>query len=1171
MRFDAIDWAAALSAATRDADAGGLSRRSLADLTSLSALFTDSFPTAAARVAAARASDPFNPAHSARFALLLMRFGDWESAARLAESIAATAPDLALPRHLWALAALRQEEPRRAANLAQDVLTAHPKFAPAAFLRAEAQAKTQLKGVRKHLTDLPRGAAHAPAWADLAIKMLLSGSEDVAKLVPPLLKDARIFPPGSRSAQLVALVVEMTEETVEQIEQRLEKIPAGSRAEEVVLLVLHDCLQKGNLQEGAERLRALHDRLADRSAVRRLYVSLLTRLAVAEATADHHADALRLVEACLRLEPHETAHYQNRATLFSLMREVEPYNGSWFELNRHQYRLALLGKLSTSDAARLAKPHRLFAQQARMSPQGAGGIRSDAGILAEKIVQRDVGNAKVLTINQAKLDDDPELIRQWIHHLRAELVFAHLTLGPDPRRFLLHPDNRRMARARAESLALFATSLGVLVPDEGRMLADRIVHGWAGAADRVVSTYGAAPDDADVKVVQSRYLEAFADLVTVCCEWRPDGRNEELTNEVIAFINGLAPFFDERALAIAVKDCGGSLTLSLSDLTSYVDALLGLDPTRERRLTDHERLRVGKDLVVKLLIRQAFSTYNLFRDKGSGADKAIVLLDRARELDPDNPRVLVTAADFYSIGGYYSEAESLVARVQQSPQAKTFAEQVDEVKRLLDDRRKVKDKGRQREDSPATAYHDVASSDLAAALEQEIERFPSSVQSYEELAELHAAAGRFSEALEWSTLAMDRCSSRDAQIRARSLNLEILGLEALAKRDQNAVRLYLAGVHRPALDIINGETGQRPYPLSYLLGCCLLAVNQPETAREAFEAALAGCERSSHRVILRRLAADVDQAYLSIARQSIQDKLAANAFEEALHEVGGMMARLRKPQAGFIDLARVHTAAATARLGSEVAPMPRPAGAEAEAEAEAWEGPLAAAYAEANDRGRARRLAELALQADPESAPRANPLLQRLDLLDAQAAIANALGQSGALLREGKTEAALAALDAGDGADPRIVRQRALILLKLERFDAAEAAVAAIHGSTASVAREFLSAYPGLAFRQRIAVACRMIRAGIDVEALAVLAAATPQSEEDRVEYGYCRGFCRAMAGFRLRRQGKKADARRALSDALREIEPHVTAARRLRHTRLLELYDQLDKDPDLATMGENA
>ncbi len=525
------------------------------------------------------------------------------------------------------------------------MLTAHPRFAPAGFLRAEALARTQLKGVRKHLTELPRGPACAPAWADLAVKMLLSGSEDVAKVAAPLATDARVLPAGSPPARVVGRVAEMAEETVEQLEQRLEATTAGSRAEEVVLLILHDRLQKGPLPDAAARVRTLHDRLGEkRPAIRRLYVSLLTRLAVVEATAERFADALRLVEACLRLEPHETAHYQNRAALFSLMRESESYHRAWYELNRHQYRLALLGKLSAADAARLAMPHRLFAQQARTGPDGSG-------IFSEPPPQGTPGAESAAVVNQAKLDEDPELLRQWVHHHRAELVFSHLALGPEPRRFLLHPGDRRIARARAAGLAATAASLPVLVPVEGQLLAERIAAGWAGAADRVVSAYGAVAADPQVRALQTQYVQTFADLSVLCWRWRPDGRRPELADEVIALLTGLAPFFDEKALAAVVREYPGQLPFALRFLTNYLTELLGLDPARERVLTEHERTRVVNGLIVELLTSQAYATYQAFREVGTGVTRATAIADRARELDPDNLTVLITSAELHWLGG----------------------------------------------------------------------------------------------------------------------------------------------------------------------------------------------------------------------------------------------------------------------------------------------------------------------------------------------------------------------------------------------------------------------------------------------------------------------------------------------------------------------------------------
>jgi hypothetical protein len=405
-----------------------------------------------------------------------------------------------------------------------------------------------------------------------------------------------------------------------------------------------------------------------------------------------------------------------------------------------------------------------------------------------------------------------------------------------------------------------------------------------------------------------------------------------------------------------------------------------------------------------------------------------------------------------------------------------------------------------------------------------------------------------------------QCLARDAQFRARSLQLEVLGLQALAQRDQNVVRLYLTGVHRPALEVLqttpDGE--ERTYPLGYLLGHCLLALNQPEAARQAFAAALQRCDRQLHRAVLRRLASDVDQVYLSVARRAVLDHLEAGAYEEALRAAAEVIVRLRKPEAGFLDLARVHYETAAARLGQGRQPLARPAS----LVVPAWRQALEAVYAADSDLGRARGLVRLGRQAGPDAARPADLLDSKIEALAAQEAVATALVQSGELLKQGRFDAALAILDNGDaalGREPRVQRQRALLLLKLERFEEADAVADALGQARTPGTAEFLATYPALAFRQRLAVAVRLIRAGSDDQAARLLAGARAKTADETLELGYCRAFCGTMAGYRYRRQGQKAPARQAFEEALREVERHLAAARAAGHARLLELYATLE------------
>ena len=142
-----------------------------------------------------------------------------------------------------------------------------------------------------------------------------------------------------------------------------------------------------------------------------------------------------------------------------------------------------------------------------------------------------------------------------------------------------------------------------------------------------------------------------------------------------------------------------------------------------------------------------------------------------------------------------------------------------------------------------------------------------------------------------------------------------------------------------------------------------------------------------------------------------------------------------------------------------------------------------------------------------------------------------------------------------------VVRQRALLLLKLERLDEADVLAESLRTSALPLAREFLASYPGLSYRQRMNVACRLIREGQDEQALKVLAPAQASGPAETLELGYCRAFCRTMAGYRHRRHGRTAEASAALQQAMEDIEPHVGAARSSGHARLIELYETLDKE----------
>ena len=1164
----AIAWPEVLSAiGSRRASAG--SSAILDDAEGLSALFTRDYASGAARLAGVRDADPLNPLHTLRLALFRMRFGQWDAALGACAAIQDLLPGHPLPVFLRALATLRLEEPKRAANIAAEVITASPTFGLARFLQAEALLRSQFRGLKKLLGELPGDIAYAPAWADLLAKMTLAPSDEGAKLVAQTLPKNRALKEAHRARGLVEGLLQLTQVDLDGFEARLLSLPSGSRAEQVAILVLHDRLiAAGPLTAAADQVRQMVDRAGDRPAIRRLYVMLLTRLAMDHASKERYTDAMRLVERCLALEPHGTTHLLNRAALFTLMREIDSYHDAWFNLARHHFRLALLGKFTSADASAMTRLHRMFAQQARFQPEPPGTRRPrNAGLFIETPRAGGEPGDLMTAVNQDRIDDDPELLRQWVHHRRAELALAHWALGPDPDQFLLAPESPRMGAARVEGLAALAESMATLVPEEGRMLADRMVKSWRAWGVRAGSSYAAAGNDPDLARLRAEHVETVADLALLCLSWRPDGRRPQLVAELVAFLDAEAPFFDESALDEALNDKDRVRPYPLKILAFQIDNILGLDPARKHTLTVDQRRRVLDSLAADLYARLAFRTYEAHRGATDAARRALEFADRARQLAPENPRHELTVARFLLLGDFYDEAEEALARLHRSARARDpeVLSEVEDLKKFLDDRSTSRDRGRVREvPRPGLAIDPADRVDLAD-LEAEIERFPSSIQAYEELARALAARGSMADAVLWSDRAIASCLARDPQLRARSLNLEILGLEALARTHPQAVKLYLAGIHRPALEQIGSipVADDTPYPVDYLLGHCRLALNQPEEAREAFERALGRCTRQLHRTVLRGLATDVDGAYLVVARRLIREKLNFGAYAEALGEAAGMMRRLRRPEAALVDLARVELDAATAGIGTATGPLPVPSLGEAD-----LSGRIGEAFEAPTDLLRARRLVELGIdlaQDEPARKP-LEAILAGVEALERQSVVAAALAESGDLLRGGRFVEALASLDAAGGLginEPRVLRQRALLLLRLDRFDEADAVADRLAGDSSAVAREFAASYPALVFRQRLNAGCRLIRVGDADGALRVLRDAVATRPDDLLELAYCRGFALAMDGRRLKNEGRAVESRARLAEAMRQIDGHLTAAQNAGHARLLELYTTLDKDLD--------
>ena len=176
------------------------------------------------------------------------------------------------------------------------------------------------------------------------------------------------------------------------------------------------------------------------------------------------------------------------------------------------------------------------------------------------------------------------------------------------------------------------------------------------------------------------------------------------------------------------------------------------------------------------------------------------------------------------------------------------------------------------------------------------------------------------------------------------------------------------------------------------------------------------------------------------------------------------------------------------------------------------------------------------------------------------------LGRSGTLLREGKFAEALTALDAAaSGAgEPRVVRQRSAALVQTGAVRRGRG-----RGGTVCEARR-----PPVARRvprelpvTRVSPAhrrgqpdapCRGIRSD-----LAILDGAVAGNRDEAVELAYCRGFGLTMDAYRLRRASDEDGAREAFKPAMDHVEPSWPPHEPRGHSRLIELYETLDKELD--------
>lgn len=1158
MELDRVNWSAAAVELADEHRRTGTprARRALAAVSSLRGRFSDDFTVAAASTVAAIELEPLDPIHRVRDALVRLRFGDIEGALARLDGMHEGIADLSLVLVVKALATARRGEPRTARNIADRALQVDAHHAAARFLHTETNLAAQAKGGLDKLAELPRGATYDGAWADLLAKLAIMRPGDQKAVTQQL--DRGVISKGSRADTLARTVITWSGATTEALARAAEAQVKDSRAEELALGLLTSKLgSEPAAAVGA--LRALAARSPDRPAIRRALVAAMTRLAVVEAAANQFTAALRAIQICLELEPHEAVHHQNRAALFTLLGEHESALDAWAELDRHHYRLALLGKLDASSARRYGAPHRMFSQASRLA--GRGGV-----FLVEERKEGSI-TERELSVNQDAIDRDPEQLRQWLHHTRAALVFGFVALGTSRDRLLLSPPTPAVAEARAEGLCALAQSLAVLVPDEGRRLADKLATRFRAAAANAPMRYTVAAPDADVLGVHRHAIETLSELALLCLRWEPDPARRAVFDEVLETVRAVAPLFDERVLASVLTEDRDGPPTALRFLDQVIRVVLEIRD-RELQLDPIQRKRIGNVLTSNLRVsfveRRAIEAKS---DLGRHEIEALVeQLDLARKDDPESARLEYWSAHLLMVGDFLDEATEAISRFHAIAKGDhPLASRIERVQEVLDEKRQH-GKGKQRAGG-AGPIANADDRDLAMR-EAELEAQPTSMQLYTELCQALARADRWRDAHAWAGRALARCLTPAGQVRARELSLELLGLEILGARDPGAMASYLAGARAsavPALDKIDA-TGTDA-ALEYVRGLALLAADRRKEAQRAFTRALERCTRGIYLAVLRPLAQDVETAVLEAAKKDVDAALAEGRFRDAFERIAERMATVARPEPYLLELARSQLSALLPTIGTGDAPVgPPPIRVDA-----TWRDELARALELRDVPLRIRALAELAGKVHEPASRDAAGLVRKVDDLDEQLAVAASLEESTRRATAGDYLGALSQLgDLGPAGDrsARVLRQRAIVMLRLERFDDADAEIAKLGALAEPLAREFAGRYPGLKFRQQIATASALVRAKDFTRARLVLGPAAPVAPDQEVELAYCRAYCAAAEGYRAHQDGDRATAKKLLFEALGLVESKLTEARTLKHERLLELYGKLEADIGLVEGG---
>lgn len=1157
-----VNWEMAISSIERnyEIERTATTRRQLAETLSLSTFFIDNFTLGIKRLNRAHQLEPFNVLHRYRKVLFFMRFGQWEKADKLVEQLRLILQQNgALIEYLAALIQLRQNQTNRARNISTYLAAEHPNFSPARFLVADIQLRGGRKKYTKTLSELPNGEKNAPLWVDLLGKLILQYPSERQK-VAGYVKNYAALEEESPEAKLVQTLLNWSQASLTELIQYLQATVPDSSNEKLVLLFVHERLnERSSKEEAILELGELYSGYTHRKAVRQLYLNHLVELAVSKAAQNDFLTALSVIDRCIRLAPHDPLHQQNRAAIFTLLRERAAYHDAWEYLDRLQYRLALLGRFDSNIVENLLRRHRMFAQQARISHTTTGEAALHVGIFRYDMVIRNEINETILVVNQERINADPDQLRQWMFHRQAELFFSHYGLGLNPNQFLLGVTDRYTAAARLKALQQLSQSLAVLGGEEGKRLANKIISVWQTQLKsqwRPVDTH-----DNLLTTLQERHIETLSDLIVLCYQWKPRAEDMELVNELLRFVSTEVYFLIESELYRQKTDDPTKID-NTALLRNRIRRITGSNLEAPCLLLA-DRAQLAEQCKADLLLSLSISVYeSADGTPKEGARRALGVLNRARQVVADNPVLEYFAARYFFIGGFHDEARAAIIsfyRCNDDSESRLVAD-IEQIQQALAEVEPETSRPYMisREPDMFTSVTDQMLDELLA----EVDAHPNAYSTYEKLIYALIARGERGRASDYAEQALARCLSRSGQKKGRLLHIEVLAYEALDLSYEKEVHLNLRQMQKPLIKVLEKVIQEEDcaYPHYYLLGKCQLADGEPDKARKQFETALEKCNRQLHYGVLREVARDVEGALVEMLRDDVKLKVKANKFNDAANVLGEVWTKMQQPERLLVDLAEFFLAAILAgeRHGLLFSKQPQ------SSMDITWSHTISEIFQMSDRLSAAKALVDLALKVVPAAEKRIVKIKNQLEQLEDELLIADALERSSQLFQQQAWQAAievLTALSEKAQNHPAILRQKLILLLKARRFSEADQLAIKLQTESSPSIIEFLRSYPKLRFSEQIQAIQKMLGQGEWQTALESISLLEPKSDKETLDAIYFKAFALAARGYHQKTQGLIDETVQSMNLALDELEPLIPSAQHHNYQQFTALYEKLTQD----------